>query len=98
MTLDVVREGLVQRAVAMDRPVALGALLGIFGSIAAFPQGIVALVMLAVGTTSRSWFLALYVPEPFGWAVAGAMLAAGATMLATVTAMARRARDCAVAA
>jgi hypothetical protein len=98
MTLDVVREGVVQRAVAFDRPVALGALLGMFGSIAAFPQGIVAMVMLAVGTSSRSWFLALYVPEPFGWAVAGTMLLAGATMLATLTALARRARDCAVVA
>ncbi|MBB4917079.1 sensor histidine kinase [Streptosporangium saharense] len=32
-----------------------------------FPQGIVAMILKIVGTDERSWFLALYLPEPLQW-------------------------------
>ncbi|MEV4094044.1 sensor histidine kinase [Streptosporangium saharense] len=32
-----------------------------------FPQGIVTMILKIVGTDERSWFLALYLPEPLQW-------------------------------
>lgn len=46
--------------------------------VAMFPQGLVAAVMLAIGDTNRSWFLALYMPAPFRWLTAAGMIVLGA--------------------
>lgn len=89
MTLDVARNGLVERVESLDRStlVSLG---WMTSGIPIFPQGLVPMIMMAVGYESRSWFLALYVPEPFGWVVAGAMLAIGVTVLGWAITATRR--------
>ncbi|GAA0971205.1 sensor domain-containing protein [Acrocarpospora macrocephala] len=46
------------------------------------PQGIVTGFMLAFGAPTKSWFLALYMPEPLQWPTVFAMITLGATMLA----------------
>jgi hypothetical protein len=51
------------------------------GPIALFPQGLVALIFLLTGAEVRSWFLALYVPSPWNYLTAGAMIALGLTLL-----------------
>lgn len=56
------------------------------------PQGIVAMAFLLTSVPSRSWFLALYVPEPFQWPIAGGMAALGLTLLAVGLADVRAAR------
>jgi ABC-2 type transport system permease protein len=50
----------------------------IAGALLIFPQGLVALILYAVGTTEPLWFLALYVPEPWPIPVAVASIALGA--------------------
>ena len=45
------------------------------------PQGIVPMVMKLSGTNVHSWFLALYLPEPYQWPTIFAMLAVGAGLL-----------------
>ncbi|GLX01066.1 hypothetical protein Misp02_51520 [Microtetraspora sp. NBRC 16547] len=47
------------------------------------PQGIVTMVMKLAGAPNRSWFLALYLPEPFQWPVIIGMICLGGAMLAT---------------
>ncbi|WP_459801452.1 sensor histidine kinase [Herbidospora sp. RD11066] len=47
------------------------------------PQGLVATFMLIFQADERSWFLALYMPDPFKWPTVAFMIALGATMLAT---------------
>ncbi len=49
----------------------------IAGALLVFPQGIVALILYALGTTEPLWFLALYVPEPWPIPVAVASIALG---------------------
>ncbi len=78
MTLDVARNGLSERAERLDRST-LVVLAWTVCWIFIFPQGIVSMIMMVTGFESRVWFLALYVPEPFGWLVAGAMVAACVT-------------------
>ncbi|WP_170317118.1 sensor histidine kinase [Acrocarpospora corrugata] len=46
------------------------------------PQGIVAGFFLIFGAPTKSWFLALYMPEPLQWPTVFGMIALGATMLA----------------
>ncbi|GII58382.1 transporter [Planotetraspora thailandica] len=50
------------------------------GAIPLFPQGIVAGVMKANGSTEKSWFLALHVPDPYGWPVVVFMVLLGIAM------------------
>jgi hypothetical protein len=44
-----------------------------------FAQGVAPLIMKLAGTPARSWFLALYLPNPYQWP----MIAVGLTMLST---------------
>jgi hypothetical protein len=48
-----------------------------------FAQGVAPLIMKVAGTPARSWFLALYLPNPYQWPMIAAMIAAGLTMLTT---------------
>ncbi|WP_407561586.1 histidine kinase [Streptomyces sp. 184] len=57
----------------------LTALAPVLCSVALFPQGLVAGLLLVFGTDSRSWFLALYMPEPLRWPTVLAMVALGLT-------------------
>jgi hypothetical protein len=59
-----------------------------------FAQGLAPLIMKLAGTPARSWFLALYMPNPYQWPMIAAMVAGGLIMLATAvrgTAMTHRA-------
>ncbi|GII80404.1 hypothetical protein Sru01_53860 [Sphaerisporangium rufum] len=47
-----------------------------------FPQGLVPIVLKIAGVDERSWFLALYLPEPWQWPTLLGMIALGAGMLA----------------
>jgi hypothetical protein len=55
-----------------------------------FPQGLVALGFLAFDAPVRSWFVALYLPEALGYAVALGMVALGSWMLVRGARAARR--------
>lgn len=45
-----------------------------------FPQGIVAGVFKILGVEEKSWFLALYLPEPWQWPAIAAMICTGVCM------------------
>ena len=92
MSVNVAFEGLVRRVDAFDRPAAVATWCWTGCWIPLVPQGLVPMVMLVTGAPTRSWFLALYVPEPFGWAVAATMTAAGLAMLAIAIRLTRRLR------
>ncbi|MFW6692057.1 sensor histidine kinase [Streptomyces sp. MAR4 CNX-425] len=57
----------------------LTALAPVVCSVALFPQGLVTGLLLVLGTDNRSWFLALYMPEPLRWPTVLAMVALGLT-------------------
>ena len=48
-----------------------------------FAQGIAPLILKLAGTPVRSWFLALYLPNPYQWPMIAAMITLGLVMLAT---------------
>jgi hypothetical protein len=79
--LDVARAGIVARAEDGGRQRLLAGLLLTVGWIPLFPQGLVPLVMQLTGVPARSWFLALYLPQPLQWLTAVAMVALGLAML-----------------
>jgi hypothetical protein len=59
-----------------------------------FAQGLAPLIMKLAGTPARSWFLALYLPNPYQWPMIAAMITCGSLMLGTAvraTAMTARA-------
>ena len=85
---DVARSGVHERLRAPDRDIAV--LLLSAGWIPLVPQGIVALVLPAAGVEVKSWFLALYLPEPLQQLTAAAMILLGLAMLGTGLRMARR--------
>jgi len=81
LSLNLAKEGLAARLTAPARRDALaGACLGL-GWIPLFPQGLVPAIMKLTETPTRSWFLALYLPDPYQWPVIGAMLVLGLAML-----------------
>ena len=81
LSLNVAREGLAARLAAPGpRQAIAGLCLGLC-SIPLFPQGLVPAVMKVTEVPTRSWFLALYVPDAFQWPLIAAMLALGLTML-----------------
>jgi len=81
LSLNVAKEGLAARLTAPARRDALaGACLGLCW-LPLFPQGLVPAVMKLTDTPTRSWFLALYLPDPYQWPVLAAMLALGLAML-----------------
>jgi hypothetical protein len=77
LTLDVAREGLVERArTTSARRIAGGFLTGL-GWTMFFPQGVVAAILGQFESMPPSWFLALHVGGDELWLVAGGMVALG---------------------
>jgi hypothetical protein len=88
LSLDVARAGLATRADDGARRRTLAAVLLTVGWIPLFPQGLVPLVMQVTGVPARSWFLALYLPQPLQWLTAVAMVVLGLALLAAGARMA----------
>ena len=81
LSLNVAKEGLAARLAPPARRHALaGACLALCW-IPLFPQGLVPAVMKLTETPTRSWFLALYLPDAYQWPLIAAMLALGLAML-----------------
>jgi hypothetical protein len=80
VSLNVAREGLVERARAFDPNGLLAAVLMTVGWIMFFPQGVVASGMSAFDGP-KSWFLALYFEGPERWLVIAAMIAGGLLLI-----------------
>ncbi|MFC4942751.1 hypothetical protein [Pseudonocardia sp. GCM10023141] len=55
-----------------------------FGAIPLFPQGVVPMIFKFSGVETKSWFLAMHVPDAWSWPVIVAMIALGLAMYATV--------------
>lgn len=71
------------RARLDDLPPRTRRLVGIclgFGAIPLIPQGIVPLIFKLNHSEVKSWFLAMYTPDPWSWLVIAVMMAIGATM------------------
>jgi hypothetical protein len=83
MTLDVARAGLAARLEHGLPALHVATLCLTVCWIPLFPQGLVPLVMMQTGVPSRSWFLALYLPAPWSWLTAGAMVVLGLSLLLT---------------
>lgn len=81
LSLNVAKEGLAARLAPSARRDALAGLCLGLCSIPLFPQGLVPAVMKLTEVPSRSWFLALYLPDAYQWPVIAAMVALGLTML-----------------
>lgn len=52
----------------------------LLAAIPLFPQGVVPLLFLIIGSRARVWFLAMYLTSPVSWIVAIAMIMLGLTM------------------
>lgn len=66
-----------------DLPARTRRLVGIclgFGAIPLIPQGIVPLIFKFTDAKVKSWFLAMYTPDPWSWLVIAVMIALGAAM------------------
>jgi len=83
LSLNVAKEGLAARLAPLERRQALAAACLTLCWIPIFPQGLVTAVMKLTETPTRSWFLALYVPDAYQWAVIAAMVVLGLAMLRT---------------
>ena len=81
LSLNVAKEGSAARLAPPARRQALGGACLALCSIPLFPQGLVPAVMKLTETPARSWFLALYLPDPYQWPMIAAMLALGLAML-----------------
>jgi len=81
LSLDVARAGLVAHTEDGGRDRMLAGILLAMGWISLFPQGLVPLVMQLTGVPARSWYLALYLPQPLQWLTAVAMVVLGLTLL-----------------
>ncbi len=62
------------------------------GCLLTFPQGIVAAGLKLSGSASRSWFLALYLPQPWQWVACILMITAGLMILSLVARLLWQAR------
>jgi len=83
------KEGIAARlAPPARRHVVAGACLGLCW-LPLVPQGVVAAILKSIGTPTRSWFLALYVPNPYQWLLIATMVALGLAMLGTGITLAR---------
>ncbi|HYH88658.1 MAG TPA: hypothetical protein VEX67_05465 [Solirubrobacteraceae bacterium] len=80
VSLDVAREGVIERARVFDPRTAVAAAMLTVGWIMVLPQGIIAAVFLAVDGP-RSWFLAQYLESPQSWLVIAAMIAGGLALI-----------------
>jgi hypothetical protein len=81
VSLNVAKEGLAARLAAPARRDALAGVCLSLCWLPLFPQGLVPAIMKLTETPTRSWFLALYLPDPYQWPVIAAMLALGLAML-----------------
>jgi hypothetical protein len=81
LSLNVAREGLATRLAPPARRDALAAACLTLCSIPLFPQAVVPAVMKLTETPTRSWFLALYLPDAYQWPMIAAMFALGLAML-----------------
>ncbi len=81
LTLNIARESALARYTSTGSTV--GALCWSLCWIPLIPQGVVPLVLKLTGVSTRSWFLAMYLPAPLQWPVIAAMTAAGIAMLFT---------------
>lgn len=88
LSLNVAREGLAARMVLPARRDALaGACLALCW-LPLIPQGLVPTVMKLTETPTRSWFLALHLPDAYQWPLIAAMLVLGLAMLRAGTSLA----------
>lgn len=90
VSLNVAREGVVERARAFDPSALLAAVLMTVGWIMFFPQGVVASGLSAFDV--KSWFVALYFDGPERWLVIAAMIAGGLLLIERAFALACRVR------
>jgi hypothetical protein len=81
MTLDVAREGVIERGRAFRWDRAWASLLLTVGWIMFFPQGVVAAVLSFIPGMPQSWFVALYVDGAAQFLVLGGMVAIGLLLL-----------------
>jgi hypothetical protein len=81
LTLDVVRESNAAR-IASVGGIAAAACRSLCW-LPLFAQGIAPLIMKLAGTPNRSWFLALYLPNPYQWPMITVMITIGLIMLGT---------------
>jgi hypothetical protein len=58
-----------------------------------FPQGFVTMILKLSGADVKSWFLALYMPEPFQWPVIIGMILLGGGMIATAAVLTAKSRE-----
>ena len=79
VSLDVAREGLVERARAFVPERVVASMMLTVGWLAFFPQGAIAAAFSF--TDLRSWFLALYFEGPERWLVIAAMIAGGLVLI-----------------
>jgi hypothetical protein len=80
-SLDVAREGLIERARTVNARLVAGMALTGLGWIMFLPQGIVALVLGQFDGVHPTWFVALHVGGDELWLVAGGMIAVGLLLL-----------------
>jgi hypothetical protein len=81
MSIDVAREGVLERRRAFRRERLWGGALLTAGYIMVVPQGIVAAILGFIPGMPRSWFLALYVDGAERFLVLGGMVAVGLLLL-----------------
>jgi hypothetical protein len=88
LSANVAKEGLAARLAPPARRHGLAAACIALCWIPLFPQGIVPAVMKLTDAPTRSWFLALYLPDPVQWPAIAAMVVVGLAMLRTGTTVA----------
>ena len=80
VSLDVAREGIVERARAFVPERFVASIMLMVGWLMFFPQGVVAAV-LSFTEVPPTWFLALYFEGPEQWLVIAAMIAGGLVLI-----------------
>jgi hypothetical protein len=81
MSLDVAREGVLERRRSFRWDRVWASLLLTLGWIMVVPQGVVAAILSFIPGMPQSWFLALYVHGEERWLVVGGMVAIGLLLL-----------------
>jgi hypothetical protein len=81
LSLNVAKEGLATRLAPPARRDALAAICLSLCWLPLFPQGLVPAVIKLTDAPTRSWFLALHLPDAYQWPLIAAMIALGLAML-----------------